>query len=232
MPSGELEKMMIFAYGDSEALEQGGQQLDGSPVKVLINPESFTMDFKLKFSQDDQGQGASGRQLKYEYTEPEEMTFEFLFDSTGIIDEKPRESVADDIADFKKITTEYKGDSHEPPHLKLAWGSSFLFKCRLTELSINYKLFSPDGKPLRAVARAKFKQSIEEEKRAAEENNSSPDLTHIRTVKAGDTLPLMCHRIYGEAGRYLQVAEANGLSNFRELKPGMKLAFPPIRRRE
>lgn len=231
MPSGELEKMMIFAYGDSEALEKGGQQMDGSPIKVLINPESFTMDYKLKFAKDDQGQGSSGKQLKFEYTEPEEMSFEFLFDSTGIIDEKPRESVADDIAEFKKVMTEYKGENHEPPHLKLAWGNSFLFKCRLTELSINYKLFSPDGQPLRAVAKAKFKQSIEEEKRAAEENNSSPDLTHLRTVKAGDTLPLMCHRIYGEAGRYLQVAEANGLSNFRELKPGMKLAFPPVQKR-
>lgn len=232
MPSGELEKMMIFAYGDSEALERGGQQLDGSPIKVLINPESFTMDFKLKFSQDDQGQGSSGRQLKYEYSEPEEMSFEFLFDSTGIIDEKPRESVADDIAEFKKVMTEYDGENHEPPHLKLAWGNSFLFKCRLTQLSINYKLFSPDGQPLRAVAKATFKQSIEEEKRAAEENNSSPDLTHIRTVKSGDTLPLMCYRIYGEAGRYLQVAEANGLSNFRELKPGMEIAFPPINKRD
>lgn len=229
MPSGELEKMMIFAYGDSEALESGGRQLSGSPIKVLINPDSFTMDYKLKFSQDDQGQGSSGRQLKYEYTEPEEMSFEFLFDNTGIIDEKPRGSVADDIAEFKDLMTKYDGDNHEPPHLKLAWGNSFLFKCRLTELSIKYKLFSPDGQPLRAVAKATFKQSIEEERRAAQENNSSPDLTHIRTVKAGDNLPLMCHRIYGEAGRYLQVAEANGLSNFRELKPGMEIFFPPIK---
>ncbi len=229
MPNGELEKMMIFAYGDAEALEKGGKQLDGSPIKVLINPESFTVEYKLKFSQDDQGQGTSGRQLKYEYTEPEEMNFEFLFDNTGIIDGKPKEHIADDITAFKKLLTEYKGESHEPPHIKLAWGTSFLFKGRLKQLNINYKLFSADGQPLRAVARAVFKQSIEEEKRAATENNSSPDLTHIRKVKAGDTLPLLCFDIYGEAGRYLQVAEVNGLSNFRELKPGMEVFFPPIK---
>ena len=89
-------------------------------------------------------------------------------------------------------------------------------------------VFTPDGKPIRAVAKVKFKASIEELKRAAKENKSSPDLTHTRIVKAGDTLPLMCERIYGEAHRYAQVAKINGLANFRKLTPGQKILFPPI----
>jgi hypothetical protein len=230
MPSGKLEKMKIYAYPDSKTMEQGGKPIDGSPIEVLINPESFTMDYKLKFAQDGQGQGTSGQQLKYEYSSPGEMSFEFLFDCTGIIDGKRRENVAQDIADFKKVLLEFKGDTHEPPHIKLAWGNSTLFKGRLTSLSINYKLFSPDGQPLRAVAKASFKQSIEEEKRAAQERRSSPDLTHVRMVKAGDTLPLMCQRIYGSPKFYLQVAAANGLKNFRQLMPGTELFFPPVKK--
>ena len=229
MPNGELEKMLIYAYGDSEALESDGKQLPGSPMKVLINPDSFTEALKIKYADKDQGQGTSGKQLKYEATEPADFSLEFLFDSTGIIDEKPRENIADDIMSFKQLLTAYNGENHEPPHLKLAWGTAFLFKCRITDLSINYKLFSADGQPLRAVAKAAFKGSIEEKKRAAAEDNKSPDLTHLRIVKAGDTLPLLCFDIYGEAGRYLQVAESNGLSNFRKLKPGMEIFFPPIK---
>lgn len=229
MANGELEKMMIYAYGDSEALENDGKQLAGSPIKVLINPDSFTEALKIKYADKDQGQGASGKQLKYEATEPADLSLEFLFDSTGIIDDQPRANISQDLTDFKQLLTAYNGENHEPPHLKLAWGTAFLFKCRIMDLSINYKLFSSDGQPLRAVAKAVFKKSVEEKKRAAEQKDNSPDLTHVRTVKAGDTLPLLCFDIYGEPGRYLQVAEANGLSNFRQLNPGTEIFFPPIK---
>ena len=94
--------------------------------------------------------------------------------------------------------------------------------------SINLKLFKPDGTPIRAIATVKFKSSIEEQKRAAKENKSSPDLTHSRVVKQGDTLPLMCYSIYGDPKYYLQVAQVNGIGNFRQLIPGTSLFFPPI----
>jgi nucleoid-associated protein YgaU len=60
------------------------------------------------------------------------------------------------------------------------------------------------------------------------ENNSSPDLTHIRMVKDGDTLPLMSFRIYGDSKYYLEVAKANNITNFRKLTVGRKIFFPPI----
>lgn len=229
--AGKLEKMLILAFKDSKEAESGGKDQADAFFETLINPESYTLDYKLKFSES-QGQGTSGKQLKYEYTEPEEITFEFLFDNTGIIDGKPRADVAEDLQRFREVLIDYKGDAHEPRHFKLVWGGGLsnkgIFKGRVTEVSITYKLFSPDGKPLRAVAKVKFKASIEELKRAAKENKQSPDLTHLRTVKAGDTLPLLCYRIYGDSKYYLQVAHINQLSNFRRLVPGQQLVFPPI----
>ncbi len=225
---GKLEKMLILAFADSEKVENGGIVDADASFEALINPESYTLAYKLKFSNDAQGQGTSGQQLKYEYTEPEEMTFEFLFDNTGIIDGQARDDIADDIKRFKSVVLEYQGDAHEPRHFKLVWGKNSIFKGRVTEVSIAYKLFRPDGTPIRATATVTFKSSIEEQKRAAQENNSSPDLTHVRKVKAGDTLPLMCYRIYGTPQYYLQVAAVNKLGNFRELIPGMDILFPPI----
>lgn len=225
---GKLEKMLILAFADSEKVENGGIADADASFEALINPESYTLAYKLKFSNDAQGQGTSGQQLKYEYTEPEEMTFEFLFDNTGIIDGQARDDIADDIKRFKSVVLEYQGDAHEPRHFKLVWGKNSIFKGRVTEVSIAYKLFRPDGTPIRATATVTFKSSIEEQKRAAQENNSSPDLTHVRKVKAGDTLPLMCYRIYGTPQYYLQVAAVNKLGNFRELIPGMDILFPPI----
>ena len=55
-----------------------------------------------------------------------------------------------------------------------------------------------------------------------------PDLTHIRVVKEGDTLPSMANDIYGDFSYYLEVAKANNLQDFRNLIPGQKLYFPPF----
>jgi len=43
----------------------------------------------------------------------------------------------------------------------------------------------------------------------------------------GDTLPAMCDRLYGDSKYYIAVAAANGLTSFRDIKPGTPLVFPP-----
>lgn len=226
--SGKHDKMLILAFNDSEAAENGGLAESDAHFEALINPETYTLSYQLKFSNQGQGQGSSGRQLKYAYSEPAEMSFEFLFDNTGIIDGKPRDSIADDLKQFKDVLIDYKGDTHEPRHFKLVWGESSIYKGRVTAVDIVYKLFKSDGTPLRATAKVTFKSSIEEAKRAAQENRQSPDLTHVRRIKRGETLPLLCQQIYGDPRYYLQVAARNGLENFRQLEPGQTLHFPPV----
>jgi len=228
MANGKLEKLLILAFADSKKAETGGPREADDSYEALINPESYTLDHKLKFSDSGQAHGTSGTQLKYEYTEPEEISFEFLFDNTGIIDGQARPHVADDLKRFKQVVFEYKGDAHEPRHLKLVWGENSIFKGRATEISITYKLFNPDGTPIRAVAKVKFRSSIEDLKRAAKENKQSADLTHVRRVTAGDTLPMLCYAVYGDPAYFLQVAAFNRLDDFRQLVPGTSIVFPPV----
>ncbi len=95
-------------------------------------------------------------------------------------------------------------------------------------MNIDYKLFNPNGSPIRAVVKVKFISATDAELTAAKENKKSPDLTHVRMVKEGDTLPLMTFRIYGDSKYYLEVAKANKIQNFRKLKVGQEIFFPPI----
>jgi hypothetical protein len=94
---------------------------------------------------------------------------------------------------FKHQLLQYQGEIHRPYYLKIHWGT-LLFKGVLTSLDIEYKLFSPDGTPLRAIAKCAFKGSIEESLRLAIENRMSPDITHKRIIKQGDTLALMTQK--------------------------------------
>jgi hypothetical protein len=226
--AGKLEKMLILGYETAAAAESEGKGKATASFEALINPESYALEYKVKTAEG-QGQGTSGTEQKFAYMMAEELSFEFLFDSTGIIDGAPNpDGVFDQVDAFRKLLTAYQPNSHEPLHLKLIWGN-LIFKGTAVELGITYKLFNPDGQPIRAVARAKFKGSITEQKRERKEDRRSPDLTHIRTVRAGDRLPLMCFDVYGDPRHYLDVARVNGLADFRALAPGRQLIFPPLR---
>jgi len=218
--SGKLEKMMIMAYAKPNFSQQVG-----STFNVLVNPEKYTHSHSVSYNKET-GQGSPGTSIKFEKVDPEKVSFELVFDATGVI---PGSSspIQSQIDSFKELVYNYNGEIHSTNYLKLSWGT-LLFKCRLTSLEVTYTLFKPDGTPLRAKANASFEEYTDANTIAKEANKSSPDLTHMRTVRSGDTLPLMCYRIYGDSKYYLHVAEANDLSDFRELKPGQTLLFPPL----
>jgi phage tail protein X len=221
--NGKLEKLKIYAYDDPGC---GDDHQVGEPFVVMMNPESFSLETKMEFN-NGQGSGTSGAQPKFVMKPPEELAFEFLFDNTGIIDGNPRENIAEDLDKLKEFLMGYEGEIHQPKFFKFVWGTS-LMKGVCTLLNIAFKLFAPDGKPIRAVCKVSIRELKEEEARVLTEDSQSPDLTHYRKVKKGDTLPLMCYRIYGHSRYYIQVAAANRLSNFRNLNMGGEIFFPPI----
>jgi nucleoid-associated protein YgaU len=96
-------------------------------------------------------------------------------------------------------------------------------------MSVNYTLFRSTGAPLRARADLAFIGSVTTTEALLAANRSSPDLSHSVLVVEGDTLPLLCLRIYGDSRYYPEVAAFNGLRGFRQLKTGSRLHFPPLR---
>ena len=224
MSEGHLQKLLIKAFKDDKFSDPVG---DGE-FTTLVNPEKYTVAYKPEYNQE-QGQGTSATQPKFIRIAPQELEIQLLFDSSGVIEggSDPKDGIIDEIETFKAIVFDYSGENHKPNYLQIGWGS-LLFKGSLVDLSIEYKLFAADGTPLRAVAKLKVKGTVEDDLRAAQENNQSPDLTHYRLVKAGDRLDLMTHRIYGDPKYYLEIAKVNKLHNFRKLVPGQELIFPPL----
>jgi phage tail protein X len=223
MAEGQLEKLKIIAFKQADYSDPPSEQ---ESFAAMLNPEAYTLDYKVEY-QDGQGQGSSASQQRFTVKKPEEFSFELLLDSTGVADGNPRESIEDDVTRLRDILLKYEGDIHEPKHFQVVWGS-LLFKGRCTGLNIAMKLFNPSGKPIRAVCKVSFTGSVEDNLRTAEERNESPDLTHYRVVKDGDTLPMLCYRIYGQSRYYMQIARINRLSQFRNLEAGMQLSFPPL----
>jgi hypothetical protein len=220
--ANNVSKLKIFSYPDADRKNSDGN------MDVLVNPESYSQKITVKYSEK-QAPGTTAVLPKFSRIEPQKLDFELLFDSTGVINgvKDDTNGIETNLADFKKLVLEYKGDKHRPRFLSIYWGK-LKFDCCLENLDITYKLFRYDGLPLRAIAKVGFIGFMDDTKRVNKEDSHSPDLTHVKTVKEGDTLPLMSFQVYGDSKYYIEVADANGLNDFRNLKTGMKIKFPPI----
>ncbi|MCZ6802435.1 MAG: LysM peptidoglycan-binding domain-containing protein [Proteobacteria bacterium] len=220
--------MNITAYSESDFTGQVGKTL-----AVYLNPEKYAHNYNIYYN-NVQAQGSPGGSPDFNKIGEETMSFELVFDGTGVVPTAipgvvpfTEDGITEQIDTFKKLVLSYDGNIHSPKYLKLVWGT-MLFKCRLTKLNLSFTLFKPDGTPLRARADVSFVGYTDELELAKKANSSSPDLSHLITVQGGDTLPLMCFRVYGSSDYYIEVAGANKLTGFRSLAVGSQLLFPPF----
>lgn len=222
MAGGRLEKLLVRAY---RAPEYGEADLVGS-FEAFVNPNEITLSYEMEYDSA-QGAGSTGSRMDFKSVKPGDLTLVFFIDGTGA-NGQPLD-VQTKVAEFQTITG-YNGDIHRPNWLKVVWGTIQVKRCVLKSASIAYKLFKPDGTPLRATISAVFTDAVADQTRVALAQDASPDLTHVRVLGAGDTLPGLCQQIYGNPHLYLKVARANGLDSCRELVPGTRLRFPPLAR--
>ena len=215
-----LKKLAITAYADPNFTQQVG-----ATYPVQINPESYTHNHTTAYTKNDSTDTA-GVTTKFYVQDPQKISFDFYLDSTGVV--SGITSVSDAISSFKTVAYSYNGNIHSPNYLLLQWGGGFEFQCRLVSLDIDYTLFKADGTPLRAKLSVSFEEYLSPQAIAQKANKNSPDMTHARTVVAGDTLPAMCYSIYGDSIYYIDVANHNSLSDFRNLAAGSLIYFPPL----
>lgn len=223
--SGELTKLKVEAYQEADYSDTPAEDYI---FEVMFNPTNYVRKYEVEY-QDRQGAGDTASPQIYGNIKPQDYNFELTIDGTGATGVKV--DVNDKVEHFLKVTGKNDGDIHRPRYLKVIWGS-LLVKCVLKSAEVTYNLFKPDGTPLRAKIRFTVSENVEDTLRVAEAGNNSPDLTHKRLVHEGDHLPLMTNRIYGTPDYYLQVAAYNGLKNFRRLRAGRKLFFPPVKNKE
>lgn len=216
---GTLEKLLIRAY---EQPDYSGTAV--GEFTAFLNPHEVTLAYEMEYDSA-QGSGTTNSRMEFKKMKPGDLALTFFLDGTGA--NGVALDVQQKVEEFQAVTG-YNGNIHRPNYLKVVWGTLQVKRCILKSASIAYKMFKPDGIPLRAVISASFTDNSDDQTRVAVAQDQSPDLTHVRLVKAGDTLPAMCYTIYGDPGLYLQVAEANRLDDFRNLTPGTKLFFPPL----
>lgn len=250
---GIIDKMRIEVYESSDY-----KKTPKKTIFVQLNPEKYTRHNNVIFSED-QPIGASANNLSFSKTPGEEVTFDFVFDSSGVVppgkikDGKGEmslldkagdvldalspaivnpfaevKSVEDDVEAFKDLTIGYNGTTHQTAYLQILWGG-FKLQCRMKSMDIEYTVFNKNGRPIRAKIKCVFKATATHQIMVAQQNKTSPDLTHLRTVTMNDKLALMAENIYENPSYYIDVAQTNQLLSFRKIETGQNISFPPIK---
>lgn len=232
----EVAKLKIVAFEDVDFNNETGEEFT-----VMYNPNTFNQSYTSVWVEETP-QGGTAETQSYRRLKSDSVTFDFLFDGTGVsgvgetaIDLNPEVGevgyVQEQINAFLELTQGLNGTTHEPNFLQLSWGT-FIFNGVMSNATVTYKLFHSSGAPLRASINATFKQSVSRTEQAAAARLTSPDLTHFKIVKEGETLPQIAKKTYGDSRFYLEIARVNNINNFRNLKAGQQLVLPPIEKTE
>tara|TARA_B110000908_G_C10265849_1_gene463845 strand:+ start:2388 stop:3086 length:699 start_codon:yes stop_codon:yes gene_type:complete len=223
--AGELVKLTV------EGFKKEGTPVEDQLFTMQFNPSGMNISYYPTYCEEDYA-GKMGSEMQWNHTKATELQFKFNMDKSLV--NETSITINKQIDSFKAHTINYQPDTHEPPlYTEICWGEftenkNSIFRGRITQLDITYTQFKPSGEPLRAELSVAFKEYKSFQTRLIKQNNSSPDMTHRRTVQAGDTLLLMTQRIYGDTKYYKQVATHNKLTSLRTLEPGTQLIFPPL----
>jgi hypothetical protein len=245
---GKLEKLTLRAYKPAAGKNEPPQVSDDPKDMYVaqVNPNTYQLSQLLNHSRH-LAPGSSKSEAVYNHSPPVNLTFDFLFDGTGVVPEPselgdvplvgalasaltggPKKFVvSDEIKKFEKLVYIFNGKIHSPRQLLLVWGK-LAFSCVMSSVSYRFTLFKPDGTPLRAIATCAFCESEPTALTERKQNATSPDLTHLRDVRDGDSLPALAYEIYGKPELYFEVARVNKLVNFRKLRSASRVAFPPL----
>lgn len=221
----KLQRLTITPVRDGNSSEPA------RPFEAMFNPNQYSLTYRNRLLHQRTQTPDLGKQ-EYGGQDPAYFQVRLILDGTGATESYGLATgfglavptVKEKVNQFLKTCYRVVGDTHKPNEVHVQWGI-VNFYGQIESLQVNFTLFDQSGNPLRAELDVSFVGRDDEHNFV---NLSSPDLTHVRVARAGDTLPMLAKEIYGSSRYYLFIAEANGLDDFRNLQPGTKLHFPPL----
>lgn len=210
----------------------------GDPVVVPYAPPELSFSKSVQFSEV-AIPGLNQPVAQFGRGDAETLSLELFFDSTDHGMNDDAKSVSAEVEKLSKLVA-VKGDLHRPPLVKVSWGDDFpaatfgaggqtepVFTAIVLSVARKYTLFSPSGKPLRAVVTVSLKQYATIEQQIQAMNLQSADHTRIHVVSEGETLPLIAFDAYDDPAAWRLIADFNGLDDVRDLAVGRRLKLPP-----
>lgn len=204
---------------------------DGSPIKCWFNPTQYSISKQNNWTVNQPAAGHRGPpKAQFGGGQPKELSLDLLFDASDTTKDV-RKEVIDDLFDMMEpnpsLASGQSKRSARPPTVTFTWGEVIL-KAVVKQLSVQYTLFHPDGKPIRAAVHLALMEVPEGGLTAGQNPTTRGEVTHAHVVRDGDTLQSIAFTAYRDATRWRAIAEANGIDDPLDLRRGQTLAIPRL----
>lgn len=191
-----------------------------TPIPVLFNPTDYGISHSANYAAMPVP-GLKSPIFQFIRGEFSVLSLELFLDQT-----KLGLDVEAALLQLRRFVT-IDGLLHHPPVCRFDWGKTH-FKGVVTSLRDRYSLFAEDGRVLRARVSLTMKQYESAEVQLRDLKRSSPDRTHRRVLREGETLSHIAAEVYGDSRLWRPIAEANGIDRPGSVLPGTALVIPAL----
>ncbi len=192
-----------------------------SSMDVLFNPKEYSIQKSVQW-EPHKAPGLDSPEQQFTSGNPAVLSVELFFDTY-----ESKEDLKKKYTDPLLALAYVDASLHRPPLVLFDWGG-LKFKGVVESLSVRFTMFQTSGVPCRAVANLQIKEAKSAKEQVEEKPRESPDHTKRRTLKHGETLALLAHEEYDDPAEWRRIADANGIDDPKDVKPGTVLTLPPI----
>ncbi len=210
---------------------EGGPTLD-----VYFNPQDYTISKANQWTYE-KVTGSALPPAQFAGGNPREMTLSLLLDASLLAQDQHVKEMTDELFKMMEVPEGRTAGSPTavPPFVTFQWGSVLPFKAVCTSLTVAYKLFRPNGLPIRAEVKMTLKQAMTAStasstgaRRGTNPTTRAQAGHGVHMVKDGDSLPSIAYETYGDASEWRAIAHANGIENPMHLRRGTPLSLPKL----
>ncbi|MBX7548032.1 LysM peptidoglycan-binding domain-containing protein [Streptomyces monashensis] len=198
-------------------------------LNLQFNPNSLQLRKSTEWRRTPSRMAGESALPEFVGSGPRELSLEVFLDATSKHDNSVEQAVEKLMKGCVPTPASLARKKPASPWVRFEWGSARTtsFDGVLSSLSVTYSLFDVDGKPLRATCSLSIEEaSVDPPGQNPTSGARTARSTH--TVVAGDSLPLLAWREYGDATAWRVIAEANGIDDPMALAPGAELVVPAL----
>lgn len=189
-------------------------------IEVLFNPTDYGIERGSVYASMPVP-GLKTPILQYIRGEAQQLTMELFLDGSNL-----RTKVQDGLVFLRKFV-EIDANLHAPPVCRFDWGDMH-FTGVITSLKEKFTLFNQAGEVVRARVTVAMKSYEAAEVQLRDLHRQSPDRTHVRVVRQGETLSSIAAEMYGDPRAWRPIADANDIDRPRFVAPGTALKIPAL----
>ncbi|MFL6120725.1 LysM peptidoglycan-binding domain-containing protein [Actinophytocola sp.] len=223
-PSLVKARLVIMEPPASVGAKPGGRL---ATVAFQFNPNTLSLAKTTEWRRKPARMAEEASLPEFVGSGPRALSVSVFLDATATHDNSVEERVEKLMIACVPTRASIQKRTPASPWVRFEWGTarSVSFDGVLANLSVDYSLFDVDGKPLRATCAL----SIEEAGASILGQNptsGSREARRTHRVVAGDSLPQLAFREYGDATAWRVIAEANDIDDPMVLAPGTELLVP------